>query len=185
MVDQKNELDEPELVLRLGFAGNRNLPAAKLDSLREALRTVFETIGTGLKEISTNAQGQGKSQKIKKAEPITRFYSDRPPLLRLVTGLAEGGDALAAETFLDKSGGTELRLETAAVIPFDRQSYAISRDEDFRPTFEALYNACAYVLELDGVFDKPGSDTPLARRRMSALIGRKRCSCCATPISWL
>ena len=182
MVEQKNELDEPELVLRLGFAGNRNLPAAKLDSLREALLTVFETIGTGLKEISTNAQRQGKSQKIKRAKPITRFYSDRPPLLRLVTGLAEGGDALAAETFLEKSGGTELRLETAAVIPFDRQSYANSRDEDFRTTFEALYNSCAYVLELDGVLDNPSTDTPLAKRRMSRAIGASDAP--ATPLRY-
>jgi hypothetical protein len=150
---------KPDLVFRLGFAGNRNLPEERTHALAETLEAVYEAIGTRLKEIAPGVPVEGD------AASITRFYSDHPPLLRLVTGLAEGADALAMRVFENRPQDEYLRQESAAIVPFDCDTYRASRDPAFQATFDELEDRCAYVLQLDGIYDKPADDTPEAKRR--------------------
>lgn len=149
----------PDLVFRLGFAGNRKLPEENTHALSESLAAVYEAIGTRLKEIAPGVPVEGD------AASITRFYSERPPLLRLVTGLAEGADALAMQVFVNRPQEEHLRHESAAVLPFDCEAYRNSRDASFQAAFDELEAQCAYVLQLDGIYDKPAEDTAEAKRR--------------------
>ena len=99
---------------------------------------------------------------------VTRYYATQSPLLRVVTGLAEGADAVIAQQSIDLRAQEELQgieLELAAVIPTTVPSYRNSRNVAHREAFDALAAACTYVITLDGILEKPDPDTTLARRR--------------------
>jgi hypothetical protein len=163
----------PDLVLRIGFAGNRNLPAdtARLD---DALDAILRIVARELAEVWPHPTDRAASTK------IARFYSDTPPCLRLVTGLAEGGDTHAAAA-LDRLRQREsarpaaaaaaiVSTELAAVLPFDTATYRESRGPEFRESFDRQHAQCVYVLELDGIYE-PGTaeKSPLhAQRRAHA-----------------
>ncbi|MFN0129702.1 MAG: hypothetical protein ACKV19_23805 [Verrucomicrobiales bacterium] len=49
--------------------------------------------------------------------------------------------------------------ELAAVLPFDVEAYRRSRPAWFREEFDRQIQACAWVLVLDGIYDKPSEDT--------------------------
>jgi hypothetical protein len=134
----------PDMVLRFAFAGNRNLPA-QTGHIEEVLDALFECTAKRMVEL--------KSGVLKRDDALNvhRFYSGEKPCLRIITGLAEGADSLAAEA-LKRLQNDRVRTELAAVLPFDAMTYRSSRDEDFRPLFDQQYNRCAYVLELDGRF---------------------------------
>jgi len=149
----------PRLVLRVGFAGNRELPADRMPDLRTALAAVYDVISSRLEEIAPGIDVPGE------APPIARFYLNEAPLLRLVTGLAEGGDALAAQVLSERSGHGSVQSENAAVLPFDLETYRRSRDQAFRATFDELVASCKWILELDGIYEKPAPDTPTAKDR--------------------
>jgi hypothetical protein len=88
-----NELPKfPRLVLRAGFAGSKDLDPATSGRLRTQLQNVYAVLGRALAEIAPGVPVVGG-----KEPAIARFYSNDPPLLRLVTGLCEGADAQAAE----------------------------------------------------------------------------------------
>ena len=152
----------PRLVLRLGFAGARDLPTNVTEPLTTVLVSVFETIARQLVEIATGQPGRpGKPPR------ISRFYSQEAPLLRLITGLAEGADAFALGALDLVAAGpapvSGFAAELAAVLPFDVAAYRRSRNEAFRPEFDRQAARCAYILTLDGIYDKPHPDTKLAR----------------------
>jgi hypothetical protein len=98
------------MVLRLGAIGQRAMPAAaqlKLGSLfREVITTIDERVAT-----AWSRQCQGS----------TPLYDRKsPPIVRLVTGLADGADQFAAQGF----------LETITPCPVDPNSR--TRDESVR-----------------------------------------------------
>lgn len=138
----------PDLALRLGFAGNREIPDRVL--LARAVDDVMRVVIQRMNEL---APGEAKPQ------GITQFYSDKKPTLQIVTGLAEGADELAAEApkRLEKEPVT---FELAAVLPFDWQTYRDSRQPGFQKSFEDLYKSCDWVLELDGRYGPSESDKP-------------------------
>src|SRR5437867_5660314 len=80
----------PRLVLRVGFAGSRDVPEAARQWLLETLACVFRSMARRLAEIAPGTPVQDGQ-----APRIARFYSRETPLLRLITGLAEGADTLA------------------------------------------------------------------------------------------
>ncbi len=173
----------PRLVLRAGFAGRKDLDSGEETRLRAALHDVFNALGHELVEIaprvpvSTNRESR-----------IARFFAEQQPLLRLVTGLCEGADLVAWQALetLDikpdqPSGSATRHLDTelGAVLPFAVETYRTSRPAEVQAEFDRQLAACAWVLELDGLYDKPDADT-LSRlptddaHRASALANNRR-----------
>ncbi len=161
-LSQQPTVPRPDLVLRIGFAGNRRLPAdtASFDAV---LDTILQTVTARL---AANLVPEGERAASTK---IARFYSDAPPLLRLVTGLAEGGDERAAMA-LDRLDAPALgvRTELAAILPFGADAYRASRDEAFRAEFDRRRAACAYIYELDGIHSRQDPPEPRIHRRRRA-----------------
>jgi hypothetical protein len=134
--------DYPRLTLRLGLAGQRNLPHASQQILISKLEDVFSAIEDRLARIFK----QGPP------DPPTHLYDlESAPLLRLVTGLADGVDQLAAETFLG-AAPAGVRREIGAVLPFDAATFCTGSPVRNIDLFEKLRAQCTYVLELDGVW---------------------------------
>ena len=154
----------PRLTLRVGFAGNQHLPADS-SLVTAALGQVFETLATRLVEIAPGTPVQASTP-----EPrIHQYYSAENPVLRLITGLCQGADSLAADV-LEKLASHEklspyLLTELAAVIPFEFPVYRSSRPPDFLKAFDAQAARCTYILTLDGIYGKPNPDTKLASDR--------------------
>jgi hypothetical protein len=154
----------PRLVLGMGFAGSRNLPEDARRRLSGALVSVLGTVAQRLAEIAPGTPGnEGQAPR------IARFYARHPPLLRLITGLAEGADALAAEALeqakVDNAGKPRVDGELAAVLPFDLKAYRAGREATFRAEFDRLAGRCASIVVIDGRFEKPPGDTSIARKR--------------------
>jgi hypothetical protein len=145
----------PQLVLRIGLVGTRHLTSvpAVLASLERSVELVVEAACDEL--AATHRSGA---------------YSGDAPLLRMVSGLAEGSDALGTRVFertcsrMTSSFG--IRHETAAILPFDIASYRTSRGESFRADFDELLSRCAYALTITGEWAR-GADDRTARARES------------------
>ena len=163
----------PRLVLRVGFAGRKELTEEERDLVAGSLESVMQTLARRLSSIAP-----GTPVDAGKEPAVSAFFSRKCPLLRLVTGLCEGADAVAAEvlTKIDVSPdagssppdrGSCIETELAAVLPFDVQTYRGSRPAAFLPEFDEQLSRCAWVLALDGIYEKPTPDTPLAKHRRS------------------
>lgn len=154
----------PRIVLRVGFAGSQRLPV-EVSELIASLDNVFETLARRLAEVAPGPP-------ICAATPqprLSRFYSKENPVLRLITGLCEGADSLAAQALEALKDHPVLHphvaIELAAVIPFDFPSYRASRTAAFLPDFDRQAARCSYILSLDGIYDKPLEDLPLSKNR--------------------
>ncbi|MCP5015691.1 MAG: hypothetical protein GY938_10540 [Ketobacter sp.] len=134
---------KPRLVTRIGFAGSCDAVNGEVKTL---LTQVFQNCASFLKEYSPLAK------------PVSDFYltyyDRQPPLLRLVTGLAEGADTLAWQVF-QNLGDTSLNIELAAVLPASIDSYIATQDKTHHEVLGDMLQSCAYVQELDGVHIKP------------------------------
>jgi hypothetical protein len=156
----------PRLVLRVGFAGNRILPSDSTNVAR-SLESIFEALAQRLAEIGLVSEGDPD-------RPPSRdrhFYSREKPLLRLITGLCEGADHLAAQAHATVREHPKYRshidTELAGVIPFDLATYRSTRPIEFLDDFDQQAAHCAYILSLDGIYEKPHPDTPRAKDRRS------------------
>lgn len=163
----------PDLVLRLGLAGNRWGGSADdpdtsplrpepsgVAALEAATAAVFDEVERQLLQIATDKTHDARGSR------VAGFYSQNPPVLRLITGLAEGADQLAATALSRRaSDGSPVRRELAGVVPCTLAAYRESRKPWHRADFDAAVASCAYVLELDGSCEKPVPDTPLAATR--------------------
>ncbi|AUB82773.1 hypothetical protein [Candidatus Thiodictyon syntrophicum] len=168
----------PRALLRLGFAGRRVLSAAQEETLDTTLAQVFAVIGRQLAALTPGVPVQ-----VGRKPPVSAFYARRPPLLRLVTGLCEGADTVAARVLdrlhiapdgagPDGAGDDCIETELAAVLPFDLPSYRASRAPDFHPEFDRQVARCAYVVVADGIYDKPDPDAAASERL--ALASQRR-----------
>ena len=140
----------PDLVLRVGFAGKRQLDHAQTETVRTRLRDVLSTIGWRLVEIAPMDDAANEHQ----VPAIAKFYSRNRPTLRLIHGLCEGADSIASGAFEDLVMPA-LEKDFAAVVPFPIADYRASRDPDFLPDFDQQLAACSYVVVPDGIYDKP------------------------------
>lgn len=166
----------PDLVLRVGFAGNRLLPEGSSGPFDEILDRILGMIARELTTVLPTAAERQTSKK------IVRFYSDASPRLRLVTGLAEGADehvaaALArlsagvnGAAIVDPKGKRVLYTELAGILPFDSATYREGRDPAYQGKFDDRRGECAYLLELDGIYVRrtAGEDERVALRRRRA-----------------
>lgn len=96
----------PRIAFRLGITGIRSLPEAARVQLRPRLETLFDTIATAAEAAKSEAALHDTSA---------------PPLLRLITPLAEGADRFVAEVAQTKGWQIEV------VLPFAAETYC----EDF------------------------------------------------------
>ncbi len=161
----------PRLVLRVGFAGRKDLSTDERMRLEPLLQEVLSTLGHRLA-----AMAPGVPVEAGREPPTSAFYARQCPLLRLVTGLCEGADALAAQVLervrISPDSATpreqdtrRLETELAAVLPFDVVSYRQSRPVAFQAEFDRQLSRCAWILALDGIYEKPDPDTALAKSR--------------------
>ncbi|MFI4960446.1 MAG: hypothetical protein ACHP82_03215 [Hyphomicrobiales bacterium] len=127
-------MPKPRLALHIGIAGHRanKLGPESRTAVEHALRTLYEMIGEAIAKIALETQD--------------RIYSTATPLIRIVSGLAEGADRIAIT-----AAPAEWRLE--AILPMPRAEYA--RDflgsataSDSNAEFERLLARAASVTEL-------------------------------------
>ena len=144
----RNEAQRPRRVLRVGFAGNTTLPAGSQRLLRPRLEAVYTQIAE-LLETPWRDDEPAKGESVPRPDPIAEYYNDEAPLLRLVTGLAEGADDLAVEA-LDGFDSSAIATELAAVLPAPLADYRATRPEPYRARFDELAQRCSYVQTLDG-----------------------------------
>jgi|GEM_PF-630619 len=154
-MDQPQHIPRPRLVLSVGIVGHRANKLAE-DAIRpvcETLKSIYRQVDSGL---ATVAAASGAS-----------IYAPEPPLVRLLTGLADGADRLAVEVAPEA-----WRLE--AILPMPRADYA----EDFGPSvdgsparaeLEQLLGRVSSVTELPRL--APEIATPEQRAPQYALLG--------------
>jgi len=158
----------PRAVLRIGFAGSRVLTPEAATRVDGTLAEVLPRIGRRLAALTPGAPVAAGSE-----PKIAAFFDARqPPLLRLVTGLCEGADSIAAQVLehieipADRPrAGPWLDTELAAVLPFDLARYRDTREAGFRAEFDRQAERCAYIVTLDGRQERPQPDTLLASAR--------------------
>jgi hypothetical protein len=134
---ERSRMQRPDLVLRIAFAGDRILPVG-VEPLRRALEGLLPLIARRV----LWHRDPGTS-------PIAPYYSDARPCLRFITGLAEGADAVLADS-LQHFPVAEVRTELAAVLPSAAAVYRASQDASFQPTFDAALARCSYIVQGDG-----------------------------------
>jgi hypothetical protein len=137
-------LPRPRLTVRTGVTGHRperiDDPEQLRASIRHVLRLVVDTAG----EIQRK-HGEG--------------YASDPPLLRIVSPLAEGADRLVARE------AREMRFELECPLPFPRDVYEDDfTDADSTAEFHEMLGSAARVLELDGVRTNPSAAYEAAGR---------------------
>jgi len=151
-------LPKLDLTFRIGVAGNRQLPEAAIVSLDQRLQAIHDVVSQALARLASPTARASTEPK------FTTFYSDTAPLIRLVSGLADGADQLAAERLLAQPSSL-VGHEIAAVLPFDTVTYRDCSSVQDKRRFDLLLRQCRYVMELDGRYDKPDPDTELAQHR--------------------
>ncbi|HEU4589137.1 MAG TPA: DUF4231 domain-containing protein [Gemmatimonadales bacterium] len=139
----------PRLALRLGVTGHRpnRLCDAQLLLLRAKVREALALV----------ARIAGELQ----AQPVSA-YAQAPPILRIISPLAEGADRLVAQEAL------ALHFELECPLPFGRCEY--ERDfatEEARCEYRALLARASSVLELDGT-----RETAAQEREAYEAVGR-------------
>ena len=119
----------PRLVLRVGFAGRKELSTAERSRLVSALHEVLSTVGHELAALTP-----GVPVRADEKPRIASFFAPECPLLRLVTGLCEGADAAAAEA-----------LETVRISPDAGVTlpagHALPGNRDSLPYFLSMWRA--------------------------------------------
>lgn len=133
----------PALVLRVGVVGNRKLDLD--DSARAGLRQHVRGLFDSLRRLVATVG----------AEP--HVYAPDPPVLRIVSGLADGADHVLTVAGLD-AGANEL----LAVLPFTPDEY--ERTIADKAEYRRLLGAAASVLVLDGQYTDESNAEPVARR---------------------
>ncbi len=105
---------KPRLTLRVGVTGKRLIPADKEKDIRSALDGVFDALRKFLIDLRAKD---------------SNFFSGEPPLLRIICGMAEGADQLAADvagkryTEELKLGAREIETRIAAILPFEKSEF--------------------------------------------------------------
>ncbi|MBC8126495.1 MAG: hypothetical protein H8M99_05040 [Gloeobacteraceae cyanobacterium ES-bin-144] len=170
----QSSLLSPDLVLRVGFAGKRQLDAGQSETVAARLRDVFSVIGWRLVEIAPMDDAANE----RPVPSIARFYSQKRPTLRLIHGLCEGADTIAYDVFQELVMPA-LGKDIAAVVPFPITDYRASRDPDFLPEFDKQLAASSYVVVPDGIYDKP--DGPIHSSNQKSTIGNHQSSISLAP----
>src|SRR5690348_6970683 len=151
-------LEKPRLVLRVGVAGAIELPESQRGRLHELFTQVYQVLATRLEALAPGRDASARPD-------ICSYYAagdnDRParPLMRVVSGLADGTDQIAFESLLvfereARTGaskpGARTDFELVAILPCDAQSFRDNSEVKNKRAFDTLLGRCAYTIELDG-----------------------------------
>lgn len=116
---------KPRLTLRVGITGKRSIPDTQREHVCIALAGVFKSLAQFLIDCHKNNSS---------------FLSTQPPLLRIISGMAEGADQIAAGVAVKRfneekkderergTGDIETRL--AAILPFEKCEFAKDFKQD-------------------------------------------------------
>ncbi len=137
------------LVLRVGITGHR---PNKLGSDTKAVRAKVRAVLTAIKEILDSAGAEARA---------LGCYRPEPPLLRIISALAEGADRIAAEEAM------ELGAELQVVLPFAKEEYERDFETDAsKEEFRALMaRANGAVMTLDGRGVRPATKDETAKQK--------------------
>lgn len=178
MTSATRAVPKPRLALRLAFAGTQALhtvEATSREAVAQRLDEVWQCIAARLLQLVPLQPDPARAAEAQPGAPrISAFYAAEPPLLRLVTGLCEGADALAMQRFQHLQPTAPLQRQLAAVLPTQVAAYRALRKDDFRATFDQLLAACEYVLTLDGILEKPSFPEPHTDTQKQRLDQAKR-----------
>lgn len=151
-------LEKPRLVLRVGVAGAIRLPESQHGQLHEMFTDVYRVLTTRLEALSPGLDSASRPD-------ICSYYAagddDAPsrPLMRLVSGLADGADQVAFESLLAferdararRSGaGARTDFELVAILPCEAAAFRDNSEVKNKTAFDTLLARCAYTIELDG-----------------------------------
>lgn len=131
---------KPGLVLNVVVAGARAIAPEMMPALTTALGDVLselDAIVAGIKP--------GTSDRYE----LAAHYSTAKPVIRLVSGLADGADLLAAKLHRDRES-KHVTHELGAVLAFDRLTYRDKSAVADKQLFNELIAQCRWVHELDG-----------------------------------
>lgn len=146
------------LTLRVGVTGHRpnNLEGAQSARLRSQSQRALEC----LKEMTAKLHERHLQEcKHKKEKQV---YRSDPPILRIISPLAEGSDHLVAE------GALTLGFELQCPLPFSRKEYEKDfKTERSRKDFDKLLHKANSILELDG-----SKETELRQSQSYEAVGR-------------
>jgi len=131
---------KPQLTLRVGVVGHRpdKLIAATNAQIEQQLMKVFAAIDAAANDLLVASDG---------------CYSNEPPLVRLVSGFAEGADRLAISA-------CPANWEIQAILPFPRDSYTETlithgtNAAHIRESFDAALKKAKTVTELSLQLDQ-------------------------------
>lgn len=114
---------KPRLTLRVGITGKRFIPKSERKRVYESLAGVFGALGRFLIECR---------------QKDSDFFSTQPPLLRIICGMAEGADQIAADVASKKfaaeekkekeEGARAIETRLAAILPFGQAEF----EKDFK-----------------------------------------------------
>jgi|GEM_PF-2353800 len=110
---------KPRLTLRVGVTGKRAIPDGEVERIRSSLSDVFDALAEFISQC--------------RHEYRMVLDNEKPALMRIVSGMAEGSDLLAAEIAIDRFKGTpspDVETKLAAILPFARSEY----EKDFAKT---------------------------------------------------
>jgi hypothetical protein len=134
----------PVLSVRVGVTGHRDLAGADLPALRASVDAVLAAIESAVRIVAHKVAAHG-------------LYADEPPVLRLVSSLAEGADRLVAAAALARRPKEEF-WRLAAPLPFPTELYR--KDFPASAEFEHLLAAAGdEAVELDGRPDDDDTKT--------------------------
>jgi len=113
---------KPRLTLRVGITGKRLIPEGEVERIRASLSDVFDALAEFLG--------------LCRDEYRSVLVEGKPALMRIVCGMAEGTDLLAAEVAIERFHGKQktpssnVETKLAAILPFARVEY----EKDFART---------------------------------------------------
>ena len=154
----------------LALAGKREIRNGAAETLDEGLTLAFDAIAARLGALADMAA--------RKDDPLAeRFVAGAKARLTLVTGLADGADQVAGEIFI---AGEQPRRSSrgvlGAVLPCGRDAYVADSAIADTETFARQWEACAFVIELDGLMppapDQPSSSSEPSKAYVEAVRER-------------
>ena len=135
----------PRIALRVGITGHRDISRRYGDNypaIEAQLAAALATIRSAAEAIAAADRGRGA-------------YRDAPPLLRMISPLAEGADRIAAEI------ASRLGYRLLAPLPFAQAEYENDFDDESKAEFRRLLaraEAEEGVIALDGGRGTPTGD---------------------------